>query len=86
MFTTNWYAGTPTAAEHDAAQEVNASYWGPDSTARPFEGAWAEGAPEPRRAILRNHVKLWAEMAQGQEAPGTFADPNVVPPTARPSL
>ena len=86
MFTTNWYAGTPTPVEYDAAQEVNASYWGPNSTARPFEGTWAEGAPEPRRAILSNHEKLWAEMAEGQEAPGTFADPNVVQPTARPSL
>ena len=26
MFTTNWYAGTPTAEEYEAAQEVNASY------------------------------------------------------------
>ena len=56
----NLYAPTPTAAEYDAAQEVNASYFNPDADpskggertpARAFQAGWLEGAPEPRVPI-----------------------------------
>ena len=43
------YGPTPTQREYVAAQEVNASYWAPTSSAKPFENGWDESAPEARR-------------------------------------
>ena len=89
----NLYAPTPTAAEYDAAQEVNASYFNPDADpskggertpARAFQAGWLEGAPEPRRPILANHAKLWVEMAQAQMAAG--AGPGVMAAGETPKL
>ncbi len=68
MFTTNWFAPTPTAEDREIAKQVIRWYWDKENVRAPFRAGWVESSPPERQRRCRNNIELFAEVAAEKTA------------------